>query len=236
MSTTLLLGPVLFQDFELPERISWGGAQLLAVHRLPGGDRVIDALGRDDKEITWSGVFSGTGASARARLLDLMRAQGAVLPLTWEAFFYSVVIARFDADYSRSTWIPYRITCTVLRDEAEAVVLAVASLTADALSDLTSAAGFSSGIDLSGSLTSLAAPGATTLGSDAYGTSLATLGGASAQIDASVAAQETMLNTATPDTTGGLTQAVGSAGTLAALTATRGYLQRASVNLQNAST
>ena len=137
MSSYLLLGPVLFQDFELPERISWGGKQRLTVHRLPGGTRVIDALGRDDKEITWSGVFSGSGGSGRARTLDLMRADGSVWPLTWEAFFYSVVIASFDADYSRSNWIPYRITCTVLRDEAEALVLAVASLAADALSDLT---------------------------------------------------------------------------------------------------
>ena len=40
MSSYLLLGPVLFQDFELPERISWGGKQRLTVHRLPGGTRV----------------------------------------------------------------------------------------------------------------------------------------------------------------------------------------------------
>jgi len=236
MSNYLLLGAVLFQDFELPERISWGGAQRLTVHQLPGGTRVIDALGRDDKQITWSGVFSGSGASDRARLIDLMRADGSLWPLTWEAFFYSVVIASFDADYSRSNWIPYRITCTVLRDEAEAVVLAAASLAADALSDLTSADGLGSGIDLSSPLSALAAPGATTLGSAAYGTALGTLSGATAQIDGSMTTQEGVLNAAAPDTAAGLTQATGSAGSLAALAGARGYVQRAVANLQNAST
>jgi len=224
MSSYLVLGAVLFQDFELPERISWGGAH------------VIDALGRDDKQITWSGVFSGSGASDRARLLDLMRADGSVWPLTWDAFFYSVVIASFDADYSRSSWIPYRIACTVLRDEAEALVMAAASLAADALADLTSADGFGSGIDLNTPLAALAAPGATTLGSGAYAAALAAVSGASTSIDGAMATQETALNGTTIDTSAGLTQATGSAGALAALAGARGYVQRTAVNLQNAST
>src|ERR1035438_3000846 len=111
---TLLLGPILFRDFELPERVRWGGAQKLAVHRLPGGARVIDSLGRDDADIAWSGVFSGSDAALRAGTLDLIRAEGSSWPLTWDWFFYTVVIARFDADYTRPNWIPYRITCTVV--------------------------------------------------------------------------------------------------------------------------
>ena len=104
------------------------GRQRLAVHGLPGGVRVIDALGRDDADIVWSGVFSGSDAAARARALDLMRAEGGFWPLTWDWFFYTVVIARFDADYTRSNWIPYRITCTVLRDETAAAVETAVSL------------------------------------------------------------------------------------------------------------
>src|ERR1700759_4325505 len=99
MTDFLLLGSVTFQDFELPPRIVFGGAQRLAIHRLPGGARVIDAMGRDDGEISWSGAFSGADAADRARQLDLVRAQGAVLPLAWDAFAYLVVIARFAADY-----------------------------------------------------------------------------------------------------------------------------------------
>lgn len=139
-SPTLLLGPILFQDFELPGSITWGGAQSLTIHRLPGGTRVIDAMGRDDADITWSGIFSGPNAAVRARELDLMRGDGSLWPLTWDSFFYSVVIARFEADHRRGNWVPYRITCTVLQDEAAAVLQIPLSLAATVAQDLASAA------------------------------------------------------------------------------------------------
>ena len=68
--TSVILGPVLLRDFEVPERISFGGRQAIVVHRLPGGARVIDAMGRDDAEIAFSGIFSGPDATRRARTLD----------------------------------------------------------------------------------------------------------------------------------------------------------------------
>ena len=129
--TQLLLGPILFQDFELPASIGWGGAQSLTVHRLPGGTRVIDAMGRDDAEITWSGIFSGQNASARARALDLMRADGGLWPLTWESHFYSVVISSFEAEHRRPNWIPYRLSCTVLQDETAALLQSAAASVLD---------------------------------------------------------------------------------------------------------
>lgn len=138
----LLLGPILFQDFELPASITWGGAQSLTIHRLPGGARVIDAMGRDDADITWSGIFSGPNAAVRARELDLMRGDGSLWPLTWDSFFYSVVIARFEADHRRGNWVPYRITCTVLQDEAAAVLQIPLSLAVTEAQDLASAAAF----------------------------------------------------------------------------------------------
>ena len=150
-NTTLLLGPVVFQDFEVPCGINFGGKQRLAVHRLPGGVRVIDALGRDDADICFAGIFCGDDATLRARLMDEMRASGALLPLTWDVFFYTVVISQFQADYATTNWIPYRITCTVLRDEASALIEAALSLGATVLSDIGTAVGqaASGGVDLS---------------------------------------------------------------------------------------
>jgi hypothetical protein len=139
----LLLGPIQFTDFELPAAITWGGAQNLVVHRLPGGDRIIDAMGRDDAPITWSGIFTGTDATLRAHELDLMRAEGNTWPLTWEDFFYSVVISHFEADYRRTNWIPYRITCIVVRDEASALVNTALSSVQSVADDLATAATWS---------------------------------------------------------------------------------------------
>lgn len=114
----LALGPVLFDTFEVPHTINWGGAQRLAVHKLPGGERVIDAMGRDDDAITWTGVFLGPDAIDRARYLDSLRIAGDALPLTWGGQSYLVFISEFKPQYQHFGHLPYQITCTVLVDQA----------------------------------------------------------------------------------------------------------------------
>ena len=232
----LLLGPILFQDFELPERVRWGGQQRLTVHNLPGGVRVIDSLGRDDSDIVWSGVFSGDDAAVRARALDLMRAEGNPWSLTWEWFFYTVVIARFEADYTRSNWIPYRVTCKVVRDETAVAVEATVSLATSVLSDLASAQSLGSAVALGGVIGSLAPTQATQPGSSAYVGASAALAGASQQIDTGIAGTEGQIGTVSVSDAAGLDTTTNLAGQLAALTAVRGYVGRATTNLANADT
>ncbi len=144
-TTSLLLGPIEFQDFELPATISWGGRQAMAIHRLPGGTRIIDLMGRDDAQITWSGIFTGNDATTRAHAIDLLRAQGLPWPLVWDDFFYSVIIASFEAEYQRSNWVPYRIACTVIRDEASSLILAATDPALAISADQSIAAGYASG-------------------------------------------------------------------------------------------
>ncbi len=241
----LLLGPVVFEDFEVPAHINVGGGQRLAVHKLVGGARVIDSLGRDDAEICFSGTFSGSDATIRARTLDTLRAAGQPLPLTWDVFYYTVVISRFEADYRNGWWIPYRITCTVLRDEASALIQTVVSLATSALSDIGAAVSqaSSAGLDLSGAQTALAAPDATQRGTAAYTTAQASLGGAQASIGQSISSAEATLSGAGLGTAGsagagitGLSSSLNASQQLAALTAAQAYTGRAAINLANAST
>ena len=117
----LVLGLVVFRGFEMPERVRFGGKQCLAVHALPGGGRVVDAMGADEGAVSWSGVFSGPFAGERVRLLEGMRRAGAVLPLSWQGWRYSVVIESFRAEAMNPAWVPYRL---------EACVVAVGDLTA----------------------------------------------------------------------------------------------------------
>ena len=233
MSDYLLIGPVLLQDFELPERISWGGAQRLAVHRLPGGRRVIDSMGRDDADITWTGVFSGADAGLRARTLDLMRADGGLWPLTWGSYFYSVVVARFDAEYARANWIPYRIICTVLRDETEALVEGVVSLAGGVLGDVAAAAGLGAGLDLASVQQQLEAPGALRYGTVAHGQALGGLRAGEAALGAGLAAAGVALLGADAGTGAGVRAASDRSGELAALARARGPLGRARAGLES---
>lgn len=117
-----VLGPVAFQGFEVPERITLGGRQRLTVHTLPGGARVVDAMGPDDRNLSWSGIVSGADAAGRVRQLDRLRRSGLALPLTWDGWRFTVIISDFEADSAKPWWVPYRISCTVL-SEGDLVVL-----------------------------------------------------------------------------------------------------------------
>ena len=241
----LLLGPIVFKDFEIPAGISFGGAQRLAIHRLPGGARVIDALGRDDAALSFTGIFTGADATLRARAVDELRSLGLPLPFTWDVFFYSVVIASFQADYRNSNWIPYRISCTVIRDEAAAIVETAISTATSALADVTTAlaSAGTAGIGFFGTQSAIVAPGATTSGTAAFAAAQSSLAGAQSTLNAGLVASENLLegtnligaSTANAGIAG-LSQATNAAGQLSQITQARSYLGRAAVNLANAST
>ncbi len=112
----LTLGPILFQAFEVPQSITLGGQQRLAVHQLPGGVRVVDAMGADDAELAWSGILSGPDAAGRARALDRLRRGGLAWPLAWDGWRYTAIVSRFEADSTNPWWLPYRISACVLAE------------------------------------------------------------------------------------------------------------------------
>jgi hypothetical protein len=241
----LVLGPVVFENFEVPPRINFGGAQRLAIHKLAGGGRVIDSIGRDDSDICFRGIFSGANAMARARLLDELRASGVSLPLTWDVLYYTVVIRRFEADYQNGWWIPYRIDCCIVQDEASVLEEVAASLAADLAADVGVAASqvALSGVDISAALSAISVPGATTRDTAAFVGAQAALVSARMAISEAIGSAENNFadidldEASSPDA--GLAQlatAVKSSGGLAALATANGYLGRAATNLANTST
>jgi hypothetical protein len=245
VDVALLLGPIAFQDFEVPSAINFGGAQRLALHRLAGGARVIDVQGRDDAQIRFSGVISGADATLRARSLDELRVAGMVLPLTWDVFYYSVLISEFRADYRNGRWIPYQITCTVLQDEASSPTQVVASLAANTFADIRTAAVYAddAGLDLSTLQSAVIAPGATVRSTAAYTATQSGINEAQSYVDASIQSADGMLShialeePVSPDGgVDGLLRACDVTGRLSALTLARSYVCRAATNLANAST
>ena len=125
MTVILTLGGVIFQGFEVPDTIAIGGEQALVVHKLPGGARTIDAMGRDDRDIPWSGRFRGSSAESRARILDNYRIGGQPLLLQWSTYRYQVIVQSFKADYQQPFEIPYSISCVVVADESTPILTGI---------------------------------------------------------------------------------------------------------------
>lgn len=119
MGIVVTLESVEFSGLEVPENIPFGGDQKLTVHELIGGARVIDAMGRSDRALEWSGYFMGATALDRARYVDGLRVAGKAVPLTWSELAYSVVVQSFRADFRNVAMIPYTITCAVVQDQTQ---------------------------------------------------------------------------------------------------------------------
>jgi hypothetical protein len=224
-NVVVTLGGVPFQDFEVPERIAFGGAQRLAVNQLIGGGRVVNSLGVDDGEIVFSGIFSGSDAAGRVQALDLLRTTGTAVPFIWGDFFYIVVVAQFIVEYAKPWWMPFAVRCVVVTDPVAALGSAVAPLTDLVSGDISNAISFSgqSGISLAG----LGA------GVDAgYAAATASIGNALSAGGGTLVANAAGLSAA-PDAASGVAALNGiqaSSGQIAALSAMNSYVSRAARN------
>jgi hypothetical protein len=89
----LVLGSFVFTDFAVPELLPAGGRQQMRVHKMPGGDRIIDTMGPDDDDRQFSVLHVGEDALADALTLDAMRISGQPSPYSNGVEARIVVIA-----------------------------------------------------------------------------------------------------------------------------------------------
>ncbi len=115
-SGPVTLGGVTLTGLATPERMPWGGRQQLVIHRMPGGGRVIDAMGPDEKPLEFSGYFQGPSASSQARQIDNMRQAGKPVSLAWGSFSRQVIISSFECESANAGFLlPYRASCEVVQ-------------------------------------------------------------------------------------------------------------------------
>lgn len=106
----VVLGPLTLTGPEAPTRIVIGGAHLAAIHKLPGGGRVIDAMGPDDGAVVWQGVFIGPTAASRVRTVDAIRISGQPCTLAFGDYMFEIMIVEFQYSYeSRGAVISYHL-------------------------------------------------------------------------------------------------------------------------------
>jgi hypothetical protein len=137
--TVVRLGELVFESTEVPMKMPFGGEQKLAAQELIGGERIVDAMGHVEDDITWSGRFRGANARARSRLLDEMRIAGGEHTLTWDEFSYRVAIKKVSCEYERFYEIPYTITVLVVKNNSATAAQMNASLDAQMQADAESA-------------------------------------------------------------------------------------------------
>ena len=235
----VILGQVIFEGHEIPSRISVGGAHAVTIHKLPGGGRIIDAMGVDNGAISWSGFFTGPFAAVRARLVDAMRQGGQLVGLSFSDYAFNVVVVHFEYDLQdRGALISYRIRTEIVPDNGavgdDTAVVFAAALSSDvgaavaAVSGFglagvqTALAGVQSGLALPGELNStikLAAVGAALqIGGSLLRGSILTSG---SNLQAAPARGGLGLSSAA-----GLTGSVAAAGSLAGAVQAAGYVNR----------
>ncbi len=229
MSNVILtLGGVPFQDMEVPEKISFGGQQRVAVQNLIGGGRVVAALGIDDGKISFSGIFYGADAVARAQMLDAARAAGLAVPLVWDSFYYTVIIADFTAEYRKPNFIPFSVGCVAVSDPLAALAALAMSAVNLVANDLTAATAFSVQAGLS-----LAGVNATSLGG--FSSVQNALGAAIGSGGTALTSAVSVLNGASGAGAGvaAVNDIASASSQLAGLSAMNGYVNRAANNLAN---
>lgn len=115
---SVTIADIVLEDWEIPEKVSWGGAQRMTVHKMVGGTRYIDIMGQDNAEVSWSGRFLSPDASFRADQLDLIRKSGALIDVVFAGRYYSAVISSFTAQQVTQFHLTYSISFTILADES----------------------------------------------------------------------------------------------------------------------
>lgn len=84
MATVLTLGPVQFEDFEVPSSLTdLGGEHKIATHSFPGGYQTQQAFGAFPVPLTWEGHMTGTTAMFRKNELDRIRVAGREVVLSF---------------------------------------------------------------------------------------------------------------------------------------------------------
>ncbi len=246
----VVLGSMVLFGAEAPSRVTIGGRQLAAIHKLPGGARIIDAMGPDDNAIVWQGVFIGPAAASRVRMVDALRTSGEICTLSFGDYLFQIIVVDFSYSYqSRGAVISYSIRAEKIQDIIDPLSI---SAWQGAISDCATAVQF-----LTNTRASIAAYGGLT-GGLSGGTSsllsgvLSTVGGVSGTADSTLQAQALLSSTSSVQTaianvsignlaTGAPSLSVASgtqlaavaqqAGALAGLVGAGGYINRASVGV-----
>ncbi len=130
------LGNIIFGDSEVPESINGGGTQMQSTLKMIGGKREIHALGRDDSDISFKGLFRGILSEQRLKYLDGLRVKGEQIPFSYSSRSYLVVVKSVTWTQEIAYQFHYEIVLNVVQDLNSPVNFAVPLSFNDILTEL----------------------------------------------------------------------------------------------------
>jgi hypothetical protein len=114
----LTLGGLVFSDWSTPSQMPFGGEHMMAVHRLPGGQRVVDTLGPSESDIQFRATVFENDAYEFTEALDALRIGGAQVPLTFAGRYYLVIVRHVKIDIHRfPQLVAYDVSCLVTNNQ-----------------------------------------------------------------------------------------------------------------------
>ena len=171
-SAPITLAGVTLTGAQAPSDFTVGGAQQVVIHKLPGGDRVINAIGNDPNRLTLAGTFFGPNTASYYTQLVSYRATGTpqTLSIMGQSILAVVVGFRYTLT-QRGAVVPYSIELEVIPQLASTQSIAGTS----ALSSLI-------GLDAASALTSVTT----------------TIAGAATYVESAVGTAQTIVGEVTP--------------------------------------
>lgn len=125
--TPFSIGGVTFTAKEEPSSLPIGQArQMMAVHTLPGGTRIVQAFGVEPQDVSWSGHFWDQSVKDRVNALRSYAVSGNEIPIQWGSEAYFCIVKEFRPVYLHDYHATYDITVTITRDANGAFSVATA--------------------------------------------------------------------------------------------------------------
>lgn len=109
MALQLTIGEVLFDQFEIPERLPISWKQARAVNEFPGGTRTIYALGSFPKPMRWGGYLLGANAFARVAAMERLCAAGLSVEMDYGPFAWLGLVTDFIFNVEHQWKIGYMV-------------------------------------------------------------------------------------------------------------------------------
>lgn len=136
-TTPVVIGPLVLAGAEVPSVFERGETMQPVIHRLIGGGRVVQLMGRDTRPRELRGLLLGPNAIARALALEAVHDAGEPVLLAIGAWVELVVVTALTVDYTaQGSVIAYRLRAEVAPPVASVVPDSLVALVQSAISDL----------------------------------------------------------------------------------------------------